>query len=63
MRRLLAARQTFRKAWSLAIETSLPGAVLALQSSRVCGTITGTEGLAESELWNFGSFTHHAARS
>ena len=61
--RHLPAQQAFRRASSLAIETFSPATVLALLRSCVCGTITRTEGLAESELRNFDSFTHHAARS
>src|ERR1017187_9898383 len=61
--RHLPAQQAFRRASSLAIETFSPATVLALRRSCVCGTITRTEGLAESELRNFDSFTHHAARS
>jgi hypothetical protein len=53
----------FRKASSLAIETFSAAALSALQSSNVRGTITPTEGFAESELWNFGSLTRHPARS
>jgi hypothetical protein len=35
----------------------------ALPSFPAYCIITQTEGLAESELWNFGFTAHHAARS
>jgi hypothetical protein len=56
-----ARRRVMRQSWRLRLLLLAP--LLALQSSRVCGTITRTEGLAESGLWNFGFPAHHAARS